>query len=229
MLLKPLILIVLMASIGINVAIFSNAFQHSPSTLTSAIAPIDEIVIMHTEGGLLQVSTLQTNEIFNATKLHHILGLDLGKTTTQIRVPATYTFHIALAPEWRVSVKGNEVVVIAPPVTPHLPVAIDTTRLERFAAGTWSFLTAQAELDALQRSITPMLAKKAASNSYIGLQRDHARQTVKEFVGKWLLSQTRFKDIKIKSIKVFFADEPIAILADANVSPLNAIIPTVER
>jgi hypothetical protein len=224
MLLKPIIIIFLLASIGLNVAIFSNSYQRKPATLESQLSPIDEIVIMHTEGGLLQVSTLQTNEVFNATKPHHILGLDLGKTTTQIRVPATYTFHIALAPEWRVSVKGDQVTVIAPPVKPNLPVAIDTTRLERFAAGAWSFLTAESELDALQRSITPILAKKSASLSYIGLQREEARKTVKEFVGKWLLSQTRFKQVTIKHVNIFFADEPIASLADANVSPLNQII-----
>ena len=104
--------------------------------------------------------------------------------------------------------------VIAPAVKPSLPVAIDTAKLERHAEGRWSFFTGTAELDALQRTLTQTLATKAASPSYIAFQRDAARQTVAEFVRKWLLTQARWQHLRDARVQVLFADEPIERLPD---------------
>jgi hypothetical protein len=71
----------------------------------------------------------------------------LGPTTTNIRVPATYHYHIELAREWKVRVRPDRtVIVVAPAVKPTLPIAIDTARLERNAEGRWSLLTGTSEL-----------------------------------------------------------------------------------
>jgi hypothetical protein len=69
---------------------------------TSAIvATISEPVVMRTKGGLLEVSTITATELFQATTTHRAFGWDVAKTYSQIRVPATYRYHIELAPEWR--------------------------------------------------------------------------------------------------------------------------------
>jgi hypothetical protein len=141
-----------------------------------------------------------------------VLGVPVGQTTSQIRVQAVYSYHVELAPEWKVTLRDRTFIVIAPRVKPTLPVAIDTARLERYASGAWSMFTGAGELDRLQRSISESLAAKAGLPSYVQFQREAARATVTEFVTKWLVGQERFKPMGEYKVRVFFADEPIETL-----------------
>lgn len=178
-------------------------------------ASVDQLVLLRSKGGLLEVSRIRSPETFSALRPHDRLGLDLGATVTHIRVPAVFRYHVELAPEWRLRIRSDgSVLVIAPAVKPSLPVAIDTAKLERHAEGRWSFFTGTAELDALQRTLTQTLATKAASPSYIAFQRDAARQTVAEFVRKWLLTQARWQHLRNAQVQVLFADEPIERLPE---------------
>ena len=210
-LLRLLLALVVLSSLGVNVYLAWRAMRDERRIEVQLQSP-DRLEVIRTKGGLLQVSTIRSPETFQASTDHTFLGIDLGQTTTQIRVPAVFHYHIELAREWPVTVKGDTLIVIAPAVKPTLPVAIDTARLERFAAGTWSLFTGTGELDRLQRSITRTLAVKAATPSYVQFQREAARQTVTEFVGHWLLTQERFKDLPKHTVRVFFADEPITSL-----------------
>ncbi|MDB5856086.1 MAG: hypothetical protein JWR22_4127 [Herminiimonas sp.] len=202
------------ASLTANVFLFQK--HHSDSgdrKFEVQLASPDRIEVMRTKGGLLEVSTLRAPETFQAMTNHRFFHVvSLGNTVTQIRVPAVYRYHIELAPEWKVTVRDKTFIVVAPAVKPTLPIAIDTARLERFASGTWSLLTGRKELDELQRSITQTLAVKAGSSSYIELQREVARKTVKEFVEKWLITQGKWDEHKKDAIKVYFDDEPISAL-----------------
>lgn len=192
----------------------------------SGSASLDQVIVVRTEGGLLQVSTVHAPEYFKAVKPHDVLGFDLGATTTHIRLPATYHYHLELAREWRVRVRNvggaASVLVIAPAVKPTLPVAIDTARLERQAEGRWSLFTGAGELAALERTITQQLAEKAASPGYIAFQREAARQTVAEFVRQWLLAQERWKALRGAPVHVYFADEPISALPEPWAGPAKA-------
>ena len=183
---------------------------------------IDQIEVIQTPGGLLQVSTLRSSEVFQTSKDHTILGVPVGKTTSQIRVPAIFNYHVQLAPEWRVTVRDNTFTVIAPSVQPTLPVAIDTSQLEKLTSGTWSLFTGDRELEQLQRSITPSLAKKAQTPLFIQLQREAARKSVNEFVTKWILERRGGKPTAGYKIQVFFADEPIDVLGSAAL-PLGGV------
>ena len=210
-LLRFVVALVVLGSLGVNVYLAWRTLRDERRVEVQLQSP-DRLEVIRTKGGLLQVSTIRSPETFQASTDHTFLGIDLGQTTTQIRVPAVFHYHIELAREWPVTVKGDTLIVIAPAVKPTLPVAIDTARLERFAAGTWSLFTGTAELDRLQRSITQTLAAKAATPSYVQFQREAARQTVTEFVGQWLLTQERFQGMPKHAVRVFFADEPITSL-----------------
>jgi hypothetical protein len=125
-------------------------------------------------------------------------------------VPAVYRYHVELDSDWRVLLKDKTFTVISPPVTPSLPVAIDTEKLQAEASGTWSLLTGESRISALQASIMRTLAAKAASPSYVQFQREAARQTLKEFVTRWLITQEQWKAASAYPIRVFFADEPMS-------------------
>lgn len=173
------------------------------------VKPLDEPVVMSTNGGLLGVSRVIATEEFSQTTNHEIFTIPIpGPTIAKIQVQATYHYHVELAPKWKFIRRDKTFVVIAPPVKPTLPIAIDTGTLKAQANGTWSFMTGNGQISALQKPITATLAEKAKSPYYLLLQKEHARATVKQFVQKWVLSQDKWKDGDY-SVRVFFADEPI--------------------
>jgi hypothetical protein len=207
--------LLVMASLIANGIWLSRLWGEPARRTATQSAAIDQFEVIRTKGGLLAVSTIKAPELFQATAEHTVLGVPVGQTTSQIRVQAVYAYHVELAPEWKVTLRDKQLIVIAPRVKPTLPVAIDTARLERFASGAWSVFTGAAELDRLLRSISQSLATKAALPSYIQFQREAARATVTELVRKWMLGQERFKSASDYQVRVFFADEPIEVLGSA--------------
>jgi hypothetical protein len=170
-----------------------------------------EILVMRTAGGLLEVSTVRAREQFDKRFVYSVLGHDVGETVAHIRVPATYRYHIELAPEWKIVRSDSVFTVVASPVKPSLPVAFDLSKIEKDVGGSWMLLpfNSTSDLDALEREITAKLAEKAKGPVYLQLQREHARKTVTEFVEKWLVTQTQWKSGSKSTVRVFFADEPI--------------------
>jgi hypothetical protein len=175
----------------------------------------DDPVVMRTKGGLLEVSTIESQERFESSIANSILGIQFSKTVTRISVPAVFRYHIELAPEWKILLRDKTFIVVAPPVKPSLPVAINTAGLQKESLGSWSPISGESQRDKLQSSITAALAIKAASPKYIQLQREIARKTVMEFVTKWLITQEEWKSAKAYPVRVFFSDEPIQALGKA--------------
>lgn len=176
-------------------------------------------IVMRKPGGLLEVSTIAAEERFESSTSHTILGVPVGKTVAMVKVPAVYRYHIPLAKDWVFRVDDGTLLVIAPPVQPSLPVAIDTTRIETFSEGAWSLLTGQNAINRLVESITPALGKKASTADLLLLQRESARLTVSEFVRKWVTVQDQWKGKKIPTVIVVFEDEPLGKTA----APLMAV------
>lgn len=171
----------------------------------------NEILVMRTRGGLLEVATIRATEQFDKKFVYTVLGLEVGETVPHIRVPAVYRYHIELAPEWTVIRTGGVFTVVTPPVKSSLPVAVDLAHMEKDVGGTWMLIpfNERADLESLERDITSTLAAKADSPAYRQLQREAARETVTEFVKKWLVSQARWQTESTSTIRVLFPDEPI--------------------
>lgn len=211
--LKALLAVALAASLAANIYLARTLIGDGGYTTSSQLV-FDQPVVMHTKGGLLEVSVIKHTEQFESNKEHKILGVSMGNTFTRIRVPAVYRYHIELAPEWKILLRDKTFIVVAPPVKPSLPVSIDTALLERESFGVWATFKGASLLDQLQRSITPALAEKAVSPTYIQLQRVEARKAVAEFVSKWLITQEEWKAASSYPIRAFFADEPIQVLGN---------------
>ena len=207
---------------------FGSGWHFRPTDGTIIMKPEEEPIVMRTNGGLLEVSTINATEVFQRTTHETIFKIPLPwPTTSEIRAKATYRYHVALAPEWKFIRRENTIVVIAPPVKPSLPVAIDTATVEAKANGIWSVITGGAAIQALQKEITASLAQKAAHPTYIKLQREHARKTVNEFVKKWVLSQDKWKN-QSYSIQVFFSDESLDVIQKKDYFPIPISRPTKE-
>lgn len=212
------IALVIAASLGAG-AYFSGNMKLGVKDPVTILAQ-DELVVMRTKGGLLEVSSIVSPETFEQATAYSAFGINLGKSIARIRVPATYRYHVELAPEWRFIRRDKTFVVIAPAVKPSLPVAIDTAKLEGETSGKWSIINGAADIAALQKSITAGLSQKASSQKYIDLQREHARKTVTEFVEKWVLNQDKWKIETGYSVRVFFADEPVEKIQSSGFFPV---------
>ena len=204
---KPIVTVLIAASLALN-SFFAYRLWLAPDAVNASHTTRD-MVVMQTPGGLLEVSTITAEERFDSTIDHTVLGVSLGKTVAQVKVPAVYRYHIPLAKDWDFRISGSALVVVAPSVRPSLPVAIDTGKLASFSSGRWSPITGTAAVAALQKSITLQLADKSVSPQLLLLQREVARQTVSEFVQKWVIDQPRWKNVKPPTVFVFFEDEPL--------------------
>lgn len=98
-------------------------------------------------------------------------------------------------------------------------MAIDTARLQADASGKWSFFTGAYSKANLQLDITGALAQQALSPKYIELQREYARQTVIEFVQKWVLSQEQWRAGNDYQVRVFFPDETKQLMQSFGLVP----------
>lgn len=204
---RRLVLALVAASLAINALLAYRMWAGAPATRTAHSS--GERIVMRTPGGLLEVSSVSAEERFDSSTQHTVLGVPVGRTVASVRVPTVYRYHVPLAPEWTFRQVGDTLIVIAPAVRPSLPVAIDTARLESFSAGLWSPFTGEGAVAALQRSISERLERKAASPELVLLQRESARNTVTEFVRKWVLEQPRWKGGTAPTVFVFFEDEPL--------------------
>jgi hypothetical protein len=187
------------------------------------IYKVGEPVVMRTEVGRLEVSTISVTEEFEQTTPNTILGISLGPTIAKIRATASYKYQVELAPEWRFIRRDSTFIVISPEAKPSLPVAIDTGTIQKNVSGTWSSFTGSGQINALEKSITRALEVRAKSPEYIELQREHARKTITEFVEKWVLSQDKWPKSKDYKIRVFFADEPVEKIQSSLLFPTPSV------
>lgn len=173
---------------------------------SSIVAP-EKPIVMRTRGGLLEVATVRALERFTREDSRDFWGIDLGTTVSQIQVPVTYRFHIEMAREWPIEVRGFTAIARAPAVKPSLPVAFDTTLMEKYTRAGWARFNKEENLEALQRSMTPTLAARASGDAYRGLAEEAARKTIAEFITLWLLKETDWKRDPGHKVVVLFPGE----------------------
>ncbi len=131
--------------------------------------------------------------------------LNLGTTRSDISVPAIYRFYIDINGSWSMITDNNVCVVVAPPIRPIIPVAIDTELLQKRSEQGFLRWNEEEQMAELEKSITPSLNQKA--NAKIELIKDKARYSIARFVEKWVMLENRKAKNKITAIKVIFPDE----------------------
>lgn len=164
-------------------------------------------VTFRTEGGLLEVAGM--------TKYENLLREDnlrwwfvsWGTTVSQIRVEATYRYHVKLSGTWRVRIKDSLCIVEAPKLEPTLPVAIDTEKTVHKTERGWARFNEDENLELLRKSVSGKLKEMALRPEYLNLVRESARKTVEEFIETWLLQENLWEVSEWHMIKVVFPDE----------------------
>ncbi len=160
-------------------------------------------------GARLELASFEATEILRTTDELRVAWdlVSLGTTITEIRVPATYRYHLRFDEPWRLEVEGQTCLVRAPPIRPTLPPAIDTSRMERYSDSGWLRFNQDEQMEALERSITAVLSERAADSRHLEMVRERCRLEVAEFVRSWLLREDHWRDDRFTSVTVVFADE----------------------
>lgn len=221
----PLTLIIL-ALIALAAFVFLLRALHPPALNSEQLTTRFVSDIPHVEStgsGNLEVATAEIVETFSRSDERYTGWgwIYLGQTTTEIKAPVTYRYHLRLAENWKLQTSGATCLVRAPALRPSLPPAIHTDRLEKKAESGWGLFNKEEELDALERSMQPTLEAMAGDPRHLALAREAARKTVGEFVKNFLLREDQWREDRFHTIKVTFADEALEAAPSA--------APSVER
>ena len=159
--------------------------------------------IVRTPGGMLEVATLQKPEEFGWQVTHTCPPVDcgelLGKTTSEIRVTAHYTYRIPLEAQWTLRLDKDHYELVVPPLEPRLPVAFDTAAMMiRTERAGWFSPAAGPNREAVVRHLGSELNTRAQRPEYKQLAEASAAATVAEFARKWMAQQMQPADHPIR-------------------------------
>ncbi|MDB6024474.1 MAG: hypothetical protein JWM68_697 [Verrucomicrobiales bacterium] len=157
----------------------------------------------------LEVASSKQTEVFERTDARCFIGIDLGTNTVQLKVPTTYRFFICLYDPWKLHVNGNSIVVSAPPIRCSKPPAIHTDEIQESISRGWARSSPQPMLEKMRHDLTPRLCEFAEDPRRMDLVREKCRQSVAEFVKRWLEGESRWQKGKFTSIRVHFVNEPV--------------------
>ncbi|MDD9864725.1 MAG: hypothetical protein OXS32_00075 [Verrucomicrobiales bacterium] len=162
-------------------------------------------------GGLLELAKVTATESFKSQdELKYDFRwfeLSAGTTTTEIRVPVTYRYHLRMRDTWRLDVADGVCFVYAPAIRPSQPPAVHTDKLEKSSDEGWARFNVEEQMMKLEKTITPTIRKYAADERHLAAVRENCRKTVEEFVQDWLIRENQWGDGKLRVVKVFFLGE----------------------
>ncbi len=176
----------------------------SVTTHTSSIL----LEIGRTHGDVLEIaSPLKTVELFSKTDTKTAAWgwVSLGTATSEIKVPATYRFHINLSELQHARIENRVLIVMAPMVRPTLPVAFDTAGMEKKSSGDWLRFDTADQLTVLEKNISAVLETRA--HEHVLNIREQARKDMEEFVQKWIVETNPDYRKNIVAVKVVFPGE----------------------
>ena len=184
------------------------------------VGTADVPVVMHTSGGRLEVATVSATESFRFdAPAKALLGVDLGKTVSQVQAKVVYRYYIDMAVQWPIRFSGTTAVVEAGEIKPTVPVAFDTATMQKQTMSGWARFDKRENLDELERRMSPELAKRAMG--YQGLALESARKSVGDFVRTWLIKEQHWKQGTTLTVRVVFPGEP-ALSETTTRPPANA-------
>lgn len=166
----------------------------------------------------LETATAEVRETFTDTRNWKVFDMNVAGSSidTTLNVNATYRYHVTLDGCWELSQVGSTCVVVAPPVTPTLPVAFDSGKQEwNIKTSSWlrSF-DSNAGRRRLETTITGKLEQRASSEEALQKAREPSRQSIANFIKNWLNSEEQWRQGGFTEIKVLFPDEAETIHPD---------------
>ena len=177
-------------------------------------------------GGLLELAKVTATESFKSQdELKYDFRwfeLSAGTTTTEIRVPVTYRYHLRMRDVWRLDVENGVCIVHAPEVRPSQPPAVHIDKMEKSSDEGWARFNVDEQMVKLEKTIMPTIRKYAGDEKHMAAVRENCRKTVEEFVQDWLVREHQWGEGKLNVVKVYFpgeSDEPQVIPIQSQEAP----------
>ncbi len=198
----------------------TGTISHTFSEMVTSIEP--------TRGDVLETAVLNTQETFRHEDTRRAVWdlIYLGRTTSEIRCPVTFRYHVRLTDSWRMATRDHTCLVLAPAVRPSLPPAIHTDRMEKSSDAGWLRFNATENLQQLESGLTPELEKRAGDPNHQSLAREACRQAVAQFVKTWLLKEDFWREDRLSSVIVIFPEEA-GFATDAELESYKKGQPTI--
>lgn len=178
--------------------------------------------ISSTKGDVLELATIRQDETFTKEDSKSVLWdwVNLGTTTSEIRAPVTFRYHLRLSDPWKLATRDNVCLVLAPSIRPSQPPAIHTEQMVKKTEADWLRFNEDESIAELERQMTLDLEKRAADSNHLRLAREACRQSVAGFVKNWLMREERWRQDRLTSIVVVFPDE-VKVNSDADLENLQ--------
>lgn len=184
---------------------WSGGFVSRVTTVKASSVLVD---IGRTHGDVLEVaSPLKTMELFSKSDARFAAWgkVYLGTSTSEIKVPASYRFHVKLSELKGAQIKDKVLVVKVPAIYPSLPVAFDTAGVEKRSEDGWFRFDGAQLLAELEKNLTPELERRA--KQHVPVIKETARKDIEQFVQKWIVESHPEHREKISSVRVVFEGE----------------------
>jgi hypothetical protein len=182
--------------VALGLAIAAAGTWFSFGSRENAVTVLDpaRVRIVRTPGGMLEVATLQKVEEFGWQVSHTCPLVDcgelLGKTTSEIKVTAHYTYRIPLEPQWTLRFERDHYELVVPPLEPKAPVAFETAGMQvKTERGSWLSPAAGPNREAVVRHLGSELSSRAQRAENKRLAEQSAALTVAEFARRWMTEQ----------------------------------------
>jgi hypothetical protein len=164
--------------------------------------------IRPTQGDILEVATLDSFETLTRKDTKLLFNkINIGSTTSEIKLKVTYRYHIKLGDRWSAQVNNNVLVIQAPELRPSLPPAIHSDSIEKKVESGWLRFNKEQSLKALEESLTQSLEHLAMTPAKQAMLLEGSKQAVERFLRTWVLSQEKWKDLSEREMKIVFTNE----------------------
>tara|TARA_R110002096_G_scaffold200639_4_gene384642 strand:+ start:1641 stop:2579 length:939 start_codon:yes stop_codon:yes gene_type:complete len=159
----------------------------------------------------LETATAEVRETFTDTRNWRVFNMDVAGSSidTTLNVNATYRYHVTLDGCWELSQVGSTCVVVAPPISPTLPVAFDSGKQEwNIKTSSWlRNFDSNSGRRRLETTITEKLEERAGSEEALQKAREPSRVSIANFIKNWLKSEEQWRQGGFTEIKVLFPEE----------------------
>ncbi len=177
--------------------------------------------IRATQGDILELAVLESAISFEMSDEWQTVPAGLGKTVSRIRVPAVFRFFVKISDPISIqtNAQGEKILctVFAPALQPILPVAFDTSRMQRERDVGLLRFNGEELSDALQKKLSLRLAFAAKTHAKTAAVHDAARLAFEKFTLAWMQEVRKLKEMQGKElvVRVVFADEvPVSAQQD---------------
>ena len=186
---------------------------YRPQKVTEKFFEFRDLEVKGNDGNILEVATGEQSVMLAREDSVQILGKIIPgvKTTSRINVPATFRYHIDLNAKWElVKDDNNRLHVTAPELKPSLPVAFDSSKMQKDNPGWMKYISGDSMAE-LEKTITPELETKAKEEAHIKEFQAEAKKSISKFLHTWLVRDGFWQEGEVEEIIVYFAGEKVDI------------------